>query len=1284
MLFLLLLASLLVVAARVWFPGADRYKAQLESYLCELTDQNVSIGQLETRFHGLTPSFTAKNVVLREQDQAQPSLMLAAVDADIDLLALLRGKPRVKRLVVESPSLIVQRLPDGRFVVGGVGVGARKQGGDLKRTLARLLDQQRVELHNAHVIWRDMQYPDAPELVLQQADIAFVRERGVHSLSLKADVGELTPHMEIHASISGDVLAGPQAWDGDIEAQVDSLNLGAIPPILASAIPARLQGRVSIKARSGWEKGGIVTGSADIDGARVGVGLDADRNSIRLADFSNRFQWGGRVAENDWELVSRGLDLLLQQPQVHLGGDLRLLRQQGEIRLSLGQLTIKSISPFLDALYQNRNKPAALEKLIAIRPQGRFSKLELRLPQGLDKPELFILGTDVDGFHSRPYGKIPGVAGVSGRLSLTRLAGSFSLDCNNATLEYPRLFSQPVMLDQASANIRWRKDADVWLVAAQQAHVQNEDIEGEGSVEVAAPVDHALSPQLKLNVSYRNGRGEHAARYYPDRIMSPKLVKWLKQSVKAGKVTHGSVKLEGPVRAFPFYHDEGTFIVHADITDATLDYYPGWPAVKNADVSLRFNGPAMTITGTGGTFAEQTIRYANVYMADLRQRDHHLRIQGELTGPAAAVVDFLANGPLRGKHARPLHGWSGSGEGDTALDLDLPLSKPSSLKLTGSYLLRDVALRIPGGIAISHLNNRIEFTENLVQCKNLSGKMLGGDVSIDISTPKPQRFAEVLVQANGSAAPEHLQNFLGETITRALSGKAAWDGAVRITRQGVKLEIRSDLKGLASRAPAPLNKPAKARWPLTLKYSFASKEKDRTRFSIGKRLYGAMEFSGKAENYGLDAAKIVLGSERGDWPGKGMVEVVVDAQQLDADAWLQFFAARSGGSAGESAGRKPGFAEKLNRVSGSVDRFRALSRAFGPLDFSFDRTARGWSGSVSGERAEGKLGLLWSARSKKVDARLKRLYWPKSAKTGSAREKKPRRDRSNLPDISLSVDDTRYEDMKLGRMKLVMKPGRERWEIHKLDLVRPDMTLTVVDQALADSGPKTAQAGNSSDTQLGLQLKSTDVAATLAALGYPDQIVARSADVNGLLFWRGGLEDFRWEILNANLKVDLRQGRILRVNPGLGRMLGALNLESLLRRLKLDFTDVFDKGFAFDKIAGDVRIRSGEGFTDELVISGPGANIILSGRTALVDRTYNMRVTVIPPLGGNASLVGFALGGPAAGVLIWLGDKLLKHPLGKLIHYEYKVTGTWDKPVVEPLGAVEKGELPDLTSGVVD
>ena len=41
-------------------------------------------------------------------------------------------------------------------------------------------------------------------------------------------------------------------------------------------------------------------------------------------------------------------------------------------------------------------------------------------------------------------------------------------------------------------------------------------------------------------------------------------------------------------------------------------------------------------------------------------------------------------------------------------------------------------------------------------------------------------------------------------------------------------------------------------------------------------------------------------------------------------------------------------------------------------------------------------------------------------------------------------------------------------------------------------------------------------------------------------------------------------GQFLEDRPGIGKLVGVLSLQSLPRRLTLDFRDVFSEGFAFD------------------------------------------------------------------------------------------------------------------------
>lgn len=63
--------------------------------------------------------------------------------------------------------------------------------------------------------------------------------------------------------------------------------------------------------------------------------------------------------------------------------------------------------------------------------------------------------------------------------------------------------------------------------------------------------------------------------------------------------------------------------------------------------------------------------------------------------------------------------------------------------------------------------------------------------------------------------------------------------------------------------------------------------------------------------------------------------------------------------------------------------------------------------------------------------------------------------------------------------------------------------------------------------------------------------------------------------MSGELALDFKDGRFAKVDPGVVKLLGALSLQSLPRRIRLDFTDVFSDGFAFDTLKGEAQARNG-------------------------------------------------------------------------------------------------------------
>ena len=141
------------------------------------------------------------------------------------------------------------------------------------------------------------------------------------------------------------------------------------------------------------------------------------------------------------------------------------------------------------------------------------------------------------------------------------------------------------------------------------------------------------------------------------------------------------------------------------------------------------------------------------------------------------------------------------------------------------------------------------------------------------------------------------------------------------------------------------------------------------------------------------------------------------------------------------------------------------------------------------------------------------------------------------------------------------------------------------------------------------------------------------------------------------------------MEPGAGKLLGLLSITALPRRLALDFSDVFASGLSFDRLSGDYVLRDGDAFTNNLTLDGPTAKAVVVGRTGLGARDYDQTAVVTASIGNTLPVAGALAGGPAVGAAVWLLSKMFQKPLNDLSQGYYRITGSWDDPLIEPVKA---------------
>jgi uncharacterized protein YhdP len=202
--------------------------------------------------------------------------------------------------------------------------------------------------------------------------------------------------------------------------------------------------------------------------------------------------------------------------------------------------------------------------------------------------------------------------------------------------------------------------------------------------------------------------------------------------------------------------------------------------------------------------------------------------------------------------------------------------------------------------------------------------------------------------------------------------------------------------------------------------------------------------------------------------------------------------------------------------------------------------------------------------------------------------------------------------------------------------------------------------------------------AYLERLGMGKVVRGGKGQITGQLAWQGSPLTIDYASLSGHAHVDIEAGQFLKVDPGAARLLGVLSLQSLPRRLALDFRDLFDEGFPFDSFAGDLKIAQGVAHSNNLRMRGVQAAVLMEGQADLARETQDLRVVVVPEINAGTASLAYAIINPAVGLGTFLAQMFLRRPFMQANTREFHVTGPWADPKVDRVERAADAVMPDL------
>lgn len=1230
---------------QVVLPSLASHPQWVAAQLSRQLQRPVTFASLEGRWEPSGPLFVMRDVVVGPGEGGSP-LRIPETELKLDLGGWLMPSRHLLNLRARGLQLDLSRGKDGGWHINGIGVagGGERQNASFGRLSVEL--------------WlRDLRLDIADEntgkhyaLVAQQLRVSRqgTRVRVGAVLRREGAAGELRG-----AGNFRDDGADGRLWIAGSKADLRALAAGVD------------LGGYSVNGGTGtfaswldWRDAKVVRNLTrfDLDGLAFTA---PDGNQARVASLH---------ALADMNKTAEGYRVRWAADD---GGALALdVRRQDDDHLE-AWITARDLQlgPLVPWLALKPNLSAGLGQWVgAGKPRGKLSHAALHWTraEGVVSADVAFAGVGID-----PVGKLPGIDRLDGRLRGDQGALSLELPAQATVLRFPHTFRKPFELSRLAGTFSaWHEDDD-WHLGIEPMAFEGAGFGGQARGEIRFH-DAGGRPFLDLYASLDHADMDAAKLFWPIDSMPPSAVEWLDRALVAGKVDRGDVLVRGDLKDWPFRANEGRFEARAELSGLALDYGKDWPRAEGITAIANFVNNGMLVEASGGESLGVKAERAVALIPDFANTVLDLNVHG--SGSGASLLDFVRRSPIGNRQADALGKLNLGGAGAFDFHLSLPMKDAKDFFLAGNAALKDVDLDAPDWkLRLDKISGQASFDAHGFHAGPLDAIFRGQpsklDIAIAAATGRPDtEFSARLTGRYGMA--ELTQGLDSLTwLNDVASGRSDVTIGFDIVRPdsvanaAQLLTLDTNLAGMALDMPTPIKKPAETSLPLHLSLALPVQGGD-LQIAVGQVVRQRFRLPDDKRPLG---ATFIFGTRMPDTvPEKG-IRVRGRAARLDVTGWVQRAVA---GSSGDGPG--------LESIDVTADQAEVFGHAFpsmriqampqpGQLNVDVD------SADIAGRFTIPSEGI----DSRGVTARLQRLYWPKTSGTdtkpanaGSAEAPKP--DPANtgitpsaLPPFHLWVGDLRFGESRLGEARLETWPTDRGMHIDQLRALSRGVQINA-------SGDWEGTATNS-HSHLRIDFSAENLGDMLGAFGFAGLFNGGKTRAHLDATWPGAPSAMELANMDGKLSVQVTDGSIPEVAPGVGRLFGLVSLVELPRRLTLDFGDVFGKGLAFDSITGDFTLADGNATTGNLSMRGPAAEITIKGRTGLRAKDYDQQALVVPHIGNSLPIVGAVVAGPLGAAAGFVAQGLLGRGINRVASARYHIGGSWDKP---DISLVEKKSLP--------
>ncbi|MCP3671866.1 MAG: TIGR02099 family protein [Gammaproteobacteria bacterium] len=1254
LLLLIILGGIFIGATRLLLPIATEYRQEVQELVSAELGQKVEIGQLKTSWRGYGPELILGNVLLLDPESGLPSLRISEARIGIGILDSLRNRAITPRQITfYRTRMLIKYRSDGSVMLAGL-EDMEHSSGD---SSAAFLLPFRINLKQSEIFWENQSIKAAP-VHFTDVDFSITNDENRHQVKASMRLpGKAQGRVQLIADIQGEIQT-PGAWFGEVYLRGSQL---AIPTILNNHLPEGYTfqtGQAGMELWSNWDKGRIssMQGAIDFQNLKLASDRQIDNTGIKpieLERIGGRFNW--QRTDAGWLLDVADIDFI-RNGQAWPKSNLSLASsydQQGHMEL-VSALEFVRIKDILAAIPMFPLPSKELDRTLnSIQPEADLHSLQLRFQETPEGPRWSGRGR-LEDISITPWQSIPGINGLDARFWLDQDQGTIALEGKSLTSSLPQLFREKIKLDELHGRIQLKRNpGQGWTLETERLIANNQDIKTTTRMRLMLPQDPTQPQLLDLQTDFRNGDVSATPRYLPTTIMPDDVVAWLDKSLINGRVPDGSAIYRGALDRFPFPNNTGHFEVLFRVDDMVLNYDPEWPQISQLAAELRFHNNSLDIWASQGAMLDSRLHNLHGRIDDLENASP-LKITGSASGPLDDELKLLTQTPLSddfGTFAKPI---GAKGKAELALNLSLPLDE-GDFRIKGKLSLQDSTLTVKKSkVALNKIHGTLEFSETGVTAKDIKCTLLGEKIKLNITPIK--KSSSTMVKAYGAISGSRLNQHFPNLGLEQLDGRSNWSVKFEIPslqknrdKMYTKITASSDLVGTAIKQPAPIGKGKQQKRHLSLSTTISNNPLKHLQIDYGRVFSGDLFISSNKQGaITLERGSVILGGGKARAPKTRQLLLGGGLKRLDISPWLNNTRTKSQLS--------------LPKIKGENLHFGTLKFGDTILNntkINFAENKRAISGKINSSLMTGNIRIPLPYKSKPIDLNLDQLSIKlnqdkQSTSLHTGTNKADSTDPRALPGIILSSKKLVINGKNLGPLKIAAKrtPGGLILEQMKISSKRLNITA---------HGNWTRKA-NKTQSHIRVKGKTDSLGKLLTVLGFAPNLKQAPAKIEANLRWSGSPHQFSKTDVSGHMKMRIGKGRFLDVDPGLGRVFGLLNISALQRRLTMDFSDTFKKGFSFDKAEGVFELDSGDAYTNDLMLESPSALIEITGRTGLVSQDFDQLVMVTPSISSTIPIAGALAGGPAVGAALLLAQKLIGKQVDKVSTTRYTITGPWDKP----------------------